>query len=160
MAEEPLSRPYLRNTLWSCGYTLDTVETALPWSRALPAAQTIQQTLRGAFEVHGERLLVFTHLSHVYTDGASVYTTFLFRRADDPDETLAIWRAAKQAVSRAIIDLGGTISHQHGVGLDHAPFLEAEKGASGMVLLRSACRALDPDGILNPGKLLLAQRHG
>ena len=152
--------PYLRNTLWSRGYTLDTVETALPWSRALPAAQTIQQTLRGAFEARGERLLVFTHLSHVYTDGASVYTTFLFRRADDPDETLAIWRAAKQAVSRAIIDLGGTISHQHGVGLDHAPFLEAEKGASGMVLLRSACRALDPDGILNPGKLLLAQRDG
>lgn len=148
--------PYLRNTLWSCGYTLDTVETALPWSRALAAAKTIQQTLRGAFEAQGERLLVFTHLSHVYTDGVSVYTTFLFRRADDPDETVAIWRAAKQAVSRAIVELGGTISHQHGVGLDHAPYLEAEKGPAGMALLRAALQTLDPEGILNPGKLLPA----
>jgi alkyldihydroxyacetonephosphate synthase len=149
--------PYLRNTLWSCGYALDTVETALPWSRALPAAHTIQQTLRGAFEAQGERLLVFTHLSHVYTDGASVYTTFLFRRADDPDQTVATWHLAKQAVSRAIVQLGGTISHQHGVGLDHAPFLEAEKGRTGIALLRAACRALDPDGMLNPGKLVPAE---
>lgn len=148
--------PYLRNTLWSCGYTLDTVETALSWSRVLPAARTIQQTLRGAFEARGERLLVFTHLSHIYTDGASVYTTFLFRRAADPDETVATWRLAKQAVSRAIVNSGGTISHQHGVGLDHAPFLEAEKGRTGIALLQAACRALDPDGMLNPGKLVPA----
>ena len=90
--------PYLRNTLWERGYALDTVETALPWANALSAARTIQQTLRKSFTASGRRLLVFTHLSHIYADGASVYTTYLFPRADDPDETVAAWRAAKLAV--------------------------------------------------------------
>jgi alkyldihydroxyacetonephosphate synthase len=146
--------PYLRNTLWTSGYALDTVETALPWTKAVPAAYAIQQSLRRAFDAHGEQPLIFTHLSHIYADGASVYTTFLFRRAQDPEATLAAWRAAKQAVSRTIIESGGTISHQHGVGLDHAPYLQAEKSAAGLSLLGAACRALGPDGILNPGKLL------
>jgi alkyldihydroxyacetonephosphate synthase len=147
--------PYLRNTLWERGYALDTVETALPWAGALTAARTIQQTLRDSFAARSRRLLVFTHLSHIYADGASVYTTYLFPRADDPDETIAAWRAGKLAVSQAIVKLGGTISHQHGVGLDHAPFLEAEKGPAGIAALRSAFRTFDPDGMLNPGKLLL-----
>lgn len=146
--------PYLRNTLWARGYALDTVETALPWTKALPAAGAIQQSLRQAFEAHGERPLIFTHLSHIYTDGASVYTTFLFRRAQDPEATLAAWRSAKQAVSRTIVASGGTISHQHGVGLDHAPYLQAEKSDPGLALLRATCRAMDPDGMLIPGKLV------
>jgi len=146
--------PYLRNTLWERGYALDTVETALPWAGALAAARTIQQTLRDSFAARGRRLLVFTHLSHIYTDGVSVYTTYLFPRADDPDETVATWRAAKLAVSLAIVRLGGTISHQHGVGLDHAPFLEAEKGSAGVAALRAAFRTFDPEGMLNPGKLI------
>jgi alkyldihydroxyacetonephosphate synthase len=148
--------PYLRNTLWERGYALDTVETALPWSAALGAARVIQQTLRDAFSAHSLQLLVFTHLSHVYSDGASVYTTFIFPRVKEADETVAAWRAAKTAVSQAIVRLGGTISHQHGVGLDHAPFLEAEKGAAGIAALRAAFRTFDPDGMLNPGKLISA----
>jgi alkyldihydroxyacetonephosphate synthase len=148
--------PYLRNTLWERGYALDTVETALPWAGALDAARTIQQTLRDAFAAQNLRLLVFTHLSHIYADGASVYTTFIFPRAKDPEATVAAWRAAKITVSRTIISLGGTISHQHGVGLDHAPFLEAEKGPAGIAALRAAFRTFDPDGMLNPGKLLAA----
>jgi alkyldihydroxyacetonephosphate synthase len=146
--------PYLRNTLWERGYALDTVETALPWAGALDAARTIQQTLRVTFAAQNVRLLVFTHLSHIYADGASVYTTFIFPRAEDPEETVAAWRSAKVAVSQTIVRLGGTISHQHGVGLDHAPFLEAEKGPAGIAALRAAFRTFDPDGMLNPGKLL------
>jgi len=146
--------PYLRNTLWERGYALDTVETALPWAGALDAARTIQQTLRDAFAAQDMRLLVFTHLSHIYTDGASVYTTYIFPRAKDPEQTVAAWRAAKTAVSQAIARLGGTITHQHGVGLDHAPFLEAEKGPAGIAALRAAFRTFDPDGMLNPGKLI------
>jgi alkyldihydroxyacetonephosphate synthase len=146
--------PYLRNTLWERGYALDTVETALPWSRALDAAREIQQTLRDAFAAQGLRLLVFTHLSHIYADGASVYTTFIFPRVADPEHLVAAWRGAKVAVSQTIVGLGGTISHQHGVGLDHAPYLEAEKSRAGIAALHAALRTFDPDGMLNPGKLL------
>jgi alkyldihydroxyacetonephosphate synthase len=83
-----------------------------------------------------------------------VYTTFLFRLAPEPGETLERWRTLKAAVSRAIVAHGGTISHQHGVGTDHRPYLEAEKGPLGMALLRAAVQALDPQGMMNPGKLV------
>jgi alkyldihydroxyacetonephosphate synthase len=59
----------------------------------------------------------------------------------------------KHAASQAIQTHGGTISHQHGVGLDHAPYLPAEKGALGMETLRAICQTMDPDGMMNPGKL-------
>jgi alkyldihydroxyacetonephosphate synthase len=57
--------------------------------------------------------------------------------------------------SEAIVKNGGTISHQHGVGRDHAPFLPAEKGVIGMKALASLCQHFDPSRRLNPGKLLL-----
>ena len=149
--------PYLRNTLWARGVAVDTLETALPWSQVIPTALDCKASLQGALAEFGEQALVFAHLSHVYPDGASFYITYLFRLADDPDETLARWQAMKGAASRQILARGGTISHQHGVGLDHAAYLPAEKGPLGMRLLAAACRELDPQGLLNPGKLLAQQ---
>ena len=116
-------------------------------------------------------MLVFAHLSHVYGDGASIYVTYLFRRPSisigtgagaspaatagaDAEETLRRWQVLKGAASRVILAHGGTISHQHGVGLDHVPYLPAEKGPLGMRTLESVIRLFDPDGLMNPGKLL------
>jgi alkyldihydroxyacetonephosphate synthase len=146
--------PYLRNTLWEQGYALDTVETALPWSKVESTALTIQAAIRGALQSFNERALVFAHLSHVYADGASVYTTYLWRRAPDPDQTLAQWRAMKHAASQVMIANGGTISHQHGVGIDHRPYLEAEKGTIGLQMIEAVRNQLDPERLLNPGKLV------
>ena len=103
---------------------------------------------------NGERIHVFTHLSHVYPQGASIYTTYLFRISTDPDGTLRRWEALKGAASRTIVREGGTISHQHGVGRDHAPYLEAEKGALGMAALAGVTTIFDPDGRMNPDVLL------
>ena len=99
---------------------------------------------------------MFTHLSHVYRQGCSVYTTFVYRLAADPDANLARWLGIKTAASQAVVDGGGTISHQHGVGTDHMPWLAAEKGDLGMALLRASARELDPTGMMNPGKLFAA----
>jgi alkyldihydroxyacetonephosphate synthase len=147
--------PYLRNTLWERGYALDTLETALPWSSVLTAAAAIRSAIVEAFAELGESVLALAHLSHAYADGASLYFTCLYHRAD-PDETLRRWKILKAAASRAIVAQGGTISHQHGVGVDHAPYLAPEKGALGLALLEAARRALDPDGLMNPGKLIEA----
>ncbi|MEK6575608.1 MAG: FAD-binding oxidoreductase [Chloroflexota bacterium] len=146
--------PYLRNTLWERGYAIDTLETALPWSQVVPTAAAIKDAIRGGLADAGERVLVFAHLSHVYADGASIYVTYLFRRAADPDETLRRWQKLKAGASQIVVAHGGTISHQHGVGVDHAPYLAAEKGELGMRLLQSMQRTLDPDGLFNPGNLL------
>jgi alkyldihydroxyacetonephosphate synthase len=146
--------PYLRNTAWEIGYAIDTLETAVPWSAVEGTAAAILQCLQGGLADVGERVLAFAHLSHVYRDGASIYVTYVYRRAADPAETLRRWQVLKGAASRVLVAHGGTISHQHGVGIDHAPYLAAEKGELGMTLLAAARQSLDPDGVMNPGKLV------
>jgi alkyldihydroxyacetonephosphate synthase len=146
--------PYLRNTLWEMGYAVDTLETAAPWSAIPGMILEIERALGEALVGTGENVHFFTHLSHLYPWGSSLYTTYLFRLADDPEESLQHWLRLKDGASRAIVKQGGTISHQHGVGVDHAPYLPAEKGALGMAVLGDLCRRFDPSGIMNPGKLV------
>jgi alkyldihydroxyacetonephosphate synthase len=52
-----------------------------------------------------------------------------------------------------MLEHGGTVSHHHAVGRDHAPWLEAEIGATGLATLRAAKAQLDPQGVMNPGVL-------
>jgi len=146
--------PYLRNTLWTAGYAVDTVETATNWSNLPAMISNIEAALHSALVEFDERVHVFTHLSHMYPQGASVYTTYLFRLAAEATETLVRWRALKSAVSQAIVASQGTISHQHGVGIDHSPYLQAEKGALGLAAIIDLSRRFDPQGIMNPGKLI------
>lgn len=146
--------PYLRNTLWEMGYAVDTLETAVSWHHVPELMGNIETAIRAAAAQFDERVHVFTHLSHLYTDGASIYTTYLFRLGQTPDDTMQQWQAMKTAASQAIVAGQGTISHQHGVGLDHAPYLPAEKGELGMVVLSDLVNRFDPQGIMNPGKLL------
>lgn len=151
--------PYLRNALWGEGYGSDTLETATDWSRLPGLVAALESAVGEALAAEGERVHVFTHLSHLYPTGSSLYLTFLFRLAPDPEETLARWARIKRAASDTITSAGATISHHHGVGTDHAPYLAAEKGPLGMAALESIARTFDPDGIMNPG-VLLSDRHG
>jgi alkyldihydroxyacetonephosphate synthase len=146
--------PYLRNSLWDLGYAVDTLETAAPWAQVPKVLRSVEAALRQGLDRWNEKAHVYTHLSHLYADGSSLYTTYLFRLAPTPEETLERWRHLKAKASEAIVAAKGTISHQHGVGVDHAPYLGAEKGALGLSALRSVVRHFDPAGLMNPGKLL------
>lgn len=151
-AKKRFLTPYLRNTLWDLGYAVDTLETSVTWDQIIPATQAIINAIETSGT--GEKVHAFAHLSHVYETGASIYVTYLFRVLPEADQMLAAWQRMKDAASRALIAHGGTISHQHGVGLDHMPYLEAEKGAMGMDMLRNMIQHADPEGMLNPGKLV------
>ncbi|HEU0198015.1 MAG TPA: FAD-binding oxidoreductase [Nevskiaceae bacterium] len=154
-AKQRFAGPYLRNSLWDAGYAVDTVETALDWPRATTAMNAIEAAARSALAAESERVHAFTHLSHVYPQGCSIYSTFVFRLAGDYDHDLERWKRLKAQVSKAIVESGGTISHQHGVGRDHAPYLVTEKGAVGLDVLRAIAHEMDPQGLMNPGKLVL-----
>jgi alkyldihydroxyacetonephosphate synthase len=145
---------YLRNTLWERGYAVDTLETAVTWDKVTQTMEAVEGTLRKGLAQWDERVHVFSHLSSIYPTGSSVYTTVVFRLADSPEENLERWRSLKGAASRAIVKEGGTISHQHGVGVDHKPYLRAEKGAIGVEVMKRALSASDPEERMNPGKLL------
>ncbi|MEN9868465.1 MAG: hypothetical protein RL748_4055, partial [Pseudomonadota bacterium] len=145
---------YLRNVAWQHGYAIDTCETAVDWPRVSIMMQALEQAARDAFAQDGERVHTYTHLSHLYAQGASVYTTFVYRLSGNYDHDLARWQRLKAAVCEAMVKHGGTISHQHGVGADHAPYLAAEKSALGIATLRKLFNHFDPDGLMNPGKCL------
>jgi alkyldihydroxyacetonephosphate synthase len=146
--------PYLRYSLWQMGFAVVTLETAVSWQHTPALLDAIENALHSALADMGEKVHVFTHLSHVYPTGSSIYTTYLFRLGKDADETLARWRLLKTAASQAIIAHRGTISHQHGVGTDHLPYLAAEKGAVGIEALHHITQHFDPQGVMNPGKLI------
>ena len=145
---------YLRNTLWELGYAVDTLETAIAWDKVTGTMQGIGNAIKAALAAKDERVHVFTHLSHVYPTGSSIYTTFVFRLFERPEATLEAWQSAKQSACRTIVEAGGTISHQHGVGMDHRQYLQAEKGELGISILKQVFDHLDPGQRMNPGKLL------
>jgi len=146
--------PYLRNTLWDLGYALDTIETALPWDKIEAGRDAILDVIKNGLAQENEIVLVFSHISHVYTNGASLYITYLYRRAPDPRQTLEWWHKLKTPASQKIAQLGGTITHQHGVGIDHKPYLPGEKGPLGTRMLKTIINNIDPNHVMNEGKMI------
>ncbi|MFZ5608483.1 MAG: FAD-binding oxidoreductase [Pseudomonadota bacterium] len=150
--------PYSRDPMLDRGLGVDTLETATRWSNIAPlyagVREALLQAMRETAASPGARGIVLGHVSHAYRDGASLYFTFLFPR--DREDAIGQWRHIKAAASSAIIAHGGTISHHHGVGTDHAAWLAAEKGEVGLAALRAVKAGIDPQAILNPGKLLAA----
>ncbi len=142
---------YLRESLWELGMVIDTLETATRWSDLQAMMERIEAALKAAIAPFGEKIHVFSHLSHCYTDGATVYTSYVFRPGKSYAQTLERWAAMKQAASTVIVESGGTISHQHGVGRDHAPYLVREKGELPIAAIKAGFQSLDPDQLMNPG---------
>jgi len=72
---------------------------------------------------------------------------------DDP----VLCRAVQEAVEREVIALGGSFSAEHGIGLSKLPAMAAHKDAAALAMMRAIKAALDPNGIMNPGKLIPGQ---
>ncbi|MHA7268725.1 FAD-binding oxidoreductase [Arthrobacter sp. HLT1-20] len=144
------SGPYLRDELLTRGVYVETLETAATWSQLETTYQGVRQAILDALEARGAAAYVQTHISHVYSDGASLYFTFL---AGLEEDGIAQNARVKEAASNAIVAAGATITHHHAVGLDHVPYLGAEIGDLGIRVLAGIKNTLDPGGIMNPGKL-------
>jgi alkyldihydroxyacetonephosphate synthase len=144
--------PYLRDDLLTLGVMVETLETAATWSNVRALHRQVERAIAESLAAGGTPGLVMCHVSHVYETGASLYFTYLARqRAEDP---LTQWHEVKRAASEAIVAGGGTITHHHAVGRDHAPWMAQELG-EGMRVLAAVKSELDPRGIMNPGKLAL-----
>jgi FAD/FMN-containing dehydrogenase len=62
-------------------------------------------------------------------------------------------RKVEAAVYEPLRAIGGSVSAEHGVGLEKKPYLEISRQSAEIDLMRAVKRALDPKGILNPGKI-------
>jgi len=146
--------PYLRDWLLDAEVAVDTLETALPWSRLEGAHRGILRDLRAALAAHAGAGLAMAHLSHSYADGASLYFTVVYPL--DPRRAVKQWAEIKREATDSVLGHGGTLSHHHGVGLDHGAWMAREKGAVGLEALRAVKERVDPAGVMNPGKLWTA----
>lgn len=144
--------PYLRDDLLTQGVIVETLETATQWSNLHRLHGAVGGAIAESLSAQGTPGLVMCHVSHLYETGASLYFTFLARQREG--EEIEQWQAVKRAASEAIVNGGGTITHHHAVGRDHAPWIAEEIGAVALDALRGLKRELDPEGIMNPGKLM------
>ena len=138
------------------------MEISGPWS-ALPA---IYRDVIAAIGAVDGTLAVSAHCSHAYLDGGCLYFTFAGQPAEQGDDgfstqesTERYYRAVWDAGTRAVLAAGGSLSHHHGVGLNRSRYV-AEALGGGLDVLAAVKKALDPKGILNPGKLGLASAFG
>lgn len=135
---------FLRN-----GIVLDTIEISSTWDTigdiyddATTELKKIPGVLAGT-----------AHSSHVYRSGLNLYFTFAARpenSAHMAETYRACWNTVLQATSRN----GGGIAHHHGIGRVRRDHLIEDLGPAGVNLLRTIKKAIDPDGIMNPGVLI------
>jgi len=143
--------PYARDFLMDYGVMGDVSETATSWSNAVPLYRATTTAIEAAIRATGARPFVGCHASHSYRDGVSLYFTFgCMHGRDDP---LGQYDRIKAAAQDAMLAAGGTLSHHHAVGVEHAPWLARDVGPLALAALAGAREQLDPNGIMNPGKL-------
>jgi alkyldihydroxyacetonephosphate synthase len=150
--QKKFDTPYIRDFLLDRGALADVSETAAPWSRLSPLYDTVMARAHGAFDELGVRGYVMCHLSHSYRSGACLYFTFAFMPSAQ-DGGLAQYDLVKSAIQQAFIDAGGTLSHHHAVGTEHARWLEQDVSAPGVAMMRALFDGVDPGSNLNPGKI-------
>lgn len=131
----------------------DTMEITAPWSRL---AAIYHATTAAIAAVDGARTAT-AHISHVYPYGAGLY--FMFGGRPDIDARPGWYRDVWDVAARTVLAHGGNLSHHHGIGLGRGRFMREALG-EGFDVLAQVKRALDPKGILNPGKMGLDSPFG
>ena len=155
---ERFLQPYLRDTLLSVGVMVDTLETATTWSNLPRLYNEMKAAIQAGIQnADGGPGYVMIHISHIYEWGASLYATFLGRQA--VGQEVEQWWAVKQTATEAILAAGGVLSHHHGIGRDHAGWLEEEVGPVGIAVFQALKDSFDPVGIMNPGVLIGSLRQ-
>ncbi|NLT30813.1 MAG: FAD-binding oxidoreductase [Propionibacterium sp.] len=150
--QKKFDTPYIRDFLLDRGAVADVSETAAPWSRLEELYESTIEAAEQAMERVGVRGYIMCHLSHSYHAGACLYFTFAI--ADDSPESLLKYDEVKRSVQQSFIDNGATISHHHGVGLEHAPWIEADISTAGTFITGKLFEGVDPGNNLNPGKII------
>lgn len=143
--------PYLRDTMMEHRVFIDTMETVVPWHRVMDMHRAVTANLGQCPEFHGEKGIVMGHISHIYPHGACMY--FILICPMDRGSEVEQWEAIKQVMNDTFTANGGSISHHHSVGLDHREHYLRRQDQLALDVLRAVKDKLDPNRVMNPGKL-------
>ncbi len=144
--------PYLRDWVMDRQIYADVSETATVWSNLLPLYKRCMSSIQSAIDATGCEGWLGCHISHNYHSGASLYFTFAWH--DETPDVLRHYLSLKKAAEDAFLAGGATLSHHHAVGTEHLPWVEEDISPAGVKAVRALKDGLDPQGIMNPGKVL------
>ena len=151
--QKKFDTPYIRDFLLDMGAAGDVSETAAPWSKLNQVHSAAYAAAQGAYDKIGIHGWIMSHMSHSYHSGACLYFTFAFVFKNDP---IAEYNLVKNAIQQSFVDNDATISHHHGVGVEHSPWLEDDISAGGVVVMKALFAGADPGENFNPGKIIAA----
>ncbi len=135
---------YRMSTVFDSGAFVDTIEVAITWDRLTELYFAVREALV-------PHCFIMAHFSHAYPEGCSIYFTFVGAADDDKQSEKKYFEIWDKALN-AVLSVGGTISHHHGIGWLKGKYMPAEHGDA-FEVLRAIKSTLDPNNILNPGKL-------
>lgn len=144
--------PYQRDALARRSMIVETFETAITWDRFAEFHAAVTKSAQDAIADVAGPGVVTCRFTHVYPDGPAPY--FGVYAGGRWGSTLQQWDEIKAAVSEAISEHGGTITHHHAVGRDHRPWYDRQRPDPFAASLRAVKEVLDPSGVLNPGVLI------
>jgi alkyldihydroxyacetonephosphate synthase len=147
-----LRAPYLRDELARMDMVSETFETCTTWENFPALDAAVRAAAHAAMQRECGAGLITCRFTHLYPDGPAPYYTVI--APGTAGRQLAQWDAIKAAVSGALVAHGATITHHHAVGRDHRPYYLQQNALLSLAMLRAAKKAVDPQGIMNPGVLL------
>ncbi|HWD24605.1 MAG TPA: FAD-linked oxidase C-terminal domain-containing protein, partial [Acidimicrobiales bacterium] len=155
--QKKFDTPYIRDFLLDRGAFADVSETATAWSNLRPLYDSVIDAANRAFDEIGVLGFVMCHLAHSYHSGACLYFTFAFR-PNDERPALPQYDVVKHAIQQAFMDAGGTLSHHHAVGHEHAEWLSQDLSPAGVTMISALFDGVDPGRHFNPGAIIDSSR--
>ncbi len=148
-------QPYLRDLMIEWGVIAETFETAIPWREAHQFYRDVRDDVMNVLQSQCGGGGVLCRTTHAYPDGVAFYFSFFApaRRGAEHEQYAVI----KTAATDAVIKYGGTASHHHACGRDHAPWAHKELPELWYRAWKGARHALDPAGRMNPGVIFPEQ---
>jgi glycolate oxidase len=140
-----------RDRLWAARRMLSTATRKLARHKLSEDVVVPRTRIADLLDRTGEigRATGVRNLSYGHAGDGNLHVNFLW---DDDAERPAVDRAIG-LLMRATIDLGGTLSGEHGIGVTKAQYLPLEQSEALIDLQKDIKRAFDPRGLLNPGKI-------
>lgn len=144
--------PYLRDFALSMNHWADVFETSVLYSQAIPCWRAVKNAVRQVWKETGKHGWIGCHTAHQYKFGCCLYFTFASGQQDDQD--MKTFLQIKTQAMEAMLKYTGNLTHHHGIGYEHVPWMSRYMGPGCMNLLMGIKHNIDPKNICNPGKLL------
>lgn len=154
--EKKYDLPYVRDFALSHGFWADVFETTVLYSNAIDLWRAVKKAVREVWNAEGKKGWIGCHTAHQYKTGCCLYFTYAGQQFDENDMTTFL--KIKRAATEAMLKHKGNLSHHHGIGYEHVPWMVRHMGSLSIDLLHKIKADLDPNDICNPSKLVPVPR--